>query len=506
MAQLCTRRLFTGTLSSGLIFLAGCQSYTQQSADFSQAWRTANLPVAERAIGKKAADHLDDKNTIIWRLEQGAVLRTAALANLPAPVALPGKEPVAAMGTTEPIKSRDLILIEESNNAFEAAYAKIARYEEDAKVKLGSETASVLTNQANLPYRGRGYDRIMLHTYVTANYLKLGQTDKARVELNRLLQSQRDAVAANAKKIAQAQEDAQKAKKGEKGKPGYDVNAAQNDPKVSSSMAQMEAELSANSRGYEDYVNPFSVFLDGLFFGANAEGSSDTERARKSFERVASMSPDNAYLKTDLAIANQLHLGQSFDKTTYVIFETGSAPSREQWRIDLPIFGNRISYVGAALPRLKFDPNYVQSLTAIADGVSYPTALLCSMDSVIAQDFKNEWPSILTRTILSVAVKATADAVVQNQVKDQGFGAQLLAKAATIGLQMSTNIADTRSWMTLPKQFQYARFPTPTNGKVSIQVGGATQNIELVPGQVNIVWVKNVAPGLPSYVSQALLK
>jgi len=503
------RPVFAVPLTVGLLFLAGCQNYTQQSAGFSQAWRTANLPLAAAEIGKKAASHDDDKDAIVWRLEQGAVLRTQALANLPVQVPAPGKDPVASMGT-EPVKplEREMVLTQESNAAFEVTQKKIVRYEEDAKVKLGSETGALLTSQANQPYRGRAYDRVMLHTYVAANYLKLGETDKARVELNRLLQSQRDAVEANAKKIAQAQEEAQKAKGAENGKPGYDANAAKNDPKVSSSVAQMETELNANTRGYEDYVNPFAVFLDGLFFGINAEGSSDMERARKSLQRVAAMSPDNPYAQADLAIANELHLGKSFDKTTYVIFETGSAPSREQWRIDLPIFvvTNRISYIGAAFPRLKFDNNFVPSLTVAADGASYTTALVSSMDSVIAQDFKNEWPAILTRTILSVAVKATADAVIQNQVKDQGFAAQIIAKAATVALQASTNIADTRSWTTLPKQFQYARFATPANGKVSLQVGGTSQEVQLVPGLVNLIWVKNVAPGLPSYVSQSLLK
>jgi uncharacterized protein len=492
---------------ASLLFLAGCQTHTQQAADFAQSWRTANLATAADEVGKKVAKHLDDGDTIIWRLEQGGVLRTEALANLPAPAPAPGQAVASTMGT-EPVKPRDILLTEQSNEAFAAAQAKIVRYEDDAKLKLGSETGAVLTNQANLPYRGRAYDKIMLHTYVAANYLKLGELDKARVELNRLLQSQRDAIDANAKRIAKAQEEAAEAKEGKDGKPGYDAEAAQQDPKVTASVSEMETELNANTKGYENYVNPFAVFLDGLFFGANAEGPSDMERARKSFQRVAAMSPDNPYAQADLAVANELHLGKSFDKTTYVVFETGSAPIREQWRIDLPIFAvtGRLSYVGAALPRLKFDNNYTPSMVAAAGGATYPTSLVSSMDSVIAQDFKNEWPVILTRTILSVAVKATADAVIQNQVKDQGWQAQLLAKAVTLAYGAATNIADTRAWISLPKQFQYCRFPTPEDGKVSIQVGGTTQDLQLVPGQVNLIWVKNVAPGLPSYVSQAVLK
>jgi len=155
---------------------------------------------------------------------------------------------------------------------------------------------------------------------------------------------------------------------------------------------------------------------------------------------------------------------------------------------------------------VKIDPSFAESLVAVADGVSYPSSLVCSMDSVVAQEFKNEWPAVLTRTIISVGVKATADATVQNQVKDKSWQAQLLAKAASFTLQATTNIADTRSWTTLPKQFQYCRFSTPKSGSVTLQVEGRTQEVKLEPGQVNIIWVRSVSPNGPTYVSQSILK
>ncbi|MDX2185933.1 MAG: hypothetical protein SFV32_03290 [Opitutaceae bacterium] len=497
--------LTASLLAAGLLALTGCQTYTQQSADFQTAWKSGQIQTATAEISKKAASHADDKDTVVWALEEGTVLRTAALANIaPPPPAAPATG--AAAATEETSKPHDVLMVEKSNAAFERAHAKIVRYEDEAKTKVGNEAGAALTNLANLPYRGRALDKVMLHTYLAANYIKIGETDRARVELNRVLQAQRDAVEANAKRIAEAQEEAQKARNN--GAKSYDTDKALSDPKTATSLNGMETELNALVKGYEAYVNPFAVFLDGLFFGANAEGSSDFERARKSMQRVSAMSPDNPYAKEDLAIAEELHLGKSFDGTTYVVFETGSAPSLEQWRLDLPIFAvtNRVSYVGAALPRIKTNPNFIESCTVTANGASYPTALVSSMDGVLAQEFKNEWPSVLTRTIISVAVKATADAIIQNQVKDQGWQAQLAAKVLTVTMQAATNIADTRSWTTLPKQFQYARFPTPADGLVKVQVGGSVQEVKLEPGKVNLVWVRNVSPGAPTYVSQSILK
>jgi len=41
------------------------------------------------------------------------------------------------------------------------------------------------------------------------------------------------------------------------------------------------------------------------------------------------------------------------------------------------------------------------------------------MDSVVSLDFKNEWPTVLTKTLISTALKATVDAVVQKQASEQ---------------------------------------------------------------------------------------
>ena len=61
-----------------------------------------------------------------------------------------------------------------------------------------------------------------------------------------------------------------------------------------------------NLKAYADYVNPFTVYLDGLFFMADAADGSDLERARKSFERVVGFAPDNNYVKQDLATVDDL--------------------------------------------------------------------------------------------------------------------------------------------------------------------------------------------------------
>jgi hypothetical protein len=401
-----------------------------------------------------------------------------------------------------------------SVEAFDKAEEKVNAWEEQSKVKVGSEIGAALTNQANLPYRGHAYDKVMMNTYKAVNYLALGDKDKARVELNRSLQRQRDAVAANEKRIAALQDETEKAKRGElkdeNGKSAaYDATKATNDPKTGPGLqAALDASL-APMKPYGDYVNPFSVFLDGLFFTVLGEGGSDLERGRKSFERVAAMVPENPFVRADLDAATLAAEGKAPEGVTYVIFETGTAPARDQVRVDVPTFlvTSRLAYVGAAFPKLAFNNSYVPSLGVTAGETTVNTATVASMDSVIANDFKNEWPAIVTKTMITTATKAIVQAAVQKAVEDRaGSGWGLVAGLVMSGVNSSTNIADTRTWTSLPKEFQYARVATPASRELTLNAGGTQKTVVLEPGAVNVVYVKSASPTAPLLVSTFVLK
>ena len=128
------------------------------------------------------------------------------------------------------------------------------------------------------------------------------------------------------------------------------------------------------------------------------------------------------------------------------------------------------------------------------------------MDSVVANDFKNEWPATVTKTLIATATKAIIQAIVQKQLSDQSAMAGLLGGIAMTALNASTNIADTRTWLTLPKEFQYARIATPVDRQLTLVAGTQSKTITLDPGAVNVVYVKNVSSTAPLLVTQFLLK
>jgi hypothetical protein len=467
----------------------GCQTYEQKNKVIGY-WRAGQITNAVAEATKQADDNAGNKDAIIWRLEQGATLRAAGN-------------------------------YEASNKAFNQAQEKIDGYEEKAKVRLGQETGALLSNQANLDYEGRSYDGIMVNTYRALNYLALGETEKARPELIRAYQRQQAAVAQNARRIQNAQDEAAQSKdkamfdKAEKN-PGF--------------QAQVQNSLTNLSgvKIYSDYVNPFTVYLDGLYFMANAADASDLERAHKSFERVATFVGNNEYVTQDLAAVNDLIHARPLPPTTYVLFETGCAPVRDQMRIDIPIVFSKVSYVGAAFPTLKPQGNFQPELTVTADGKNYPTKTVASMDGIVALDFKNEMPVGITKTIAATITKAVAAYIANDAARQQNDTVGLLVQMLTAGYQMAVNIADTRTWTTLPKEFQICRFPTPADGKIELSTpngqktsvilgAGDGTKIDLTStngvqaslntrGTVTVVYVRSITTGTPLLVSQFKLK
>lgn len=457
-------------LAAATVLLAtGCKTYQDQN-QIIKYWRQGNVPGAVAAAGKIADKNSNNKDTVIWRLEQGAALR--------------------ANGQYEA-----------SNRAFDAAQAKMDEYDQMARIRLGQETGALLSNQAELAYAGRAYDGIMLNTYEALNYLALGEPDKARPELIRAYQRQQEAVQDNAKRIEKVQEEARK------NKNSAAIQKARNDANLQAQIQNASSNLN-NLKPYAAYVNPFTVYLDGLFFMTDAADNSDLERAHKSFERAAEMAPNNRYLRGDLAMVSGLINGQPLRPTTFVIFETGCAPVRDQVRISIPIIVAKVSYIGAAFPTLKPQGDYISSLTVTADGRSMSTSLVSDMDSVIGIDFKNELPIIITKTIASAVVKGVAAYAANQAVGQQNDIAGLFMQLGTALYQAAVNIADERTWTTLPKQFQTCNFPTPPDRKIELETPGGRQRIPVTidDGTINLIYVKSITASSPLLVTQMKLQ
>ena len=443
----------------------GCATYRDEAAPLRRAWQSGDIQKAAAEAQKGLGAHDTAANRLVWQLEAGATARAA----------------------------QDF---EASEAAFSQAQESAAYWDQKPDLLAGYEINALLVNPAQLPYRGTGYDRIMLDTYRALNALQKGSLENARVELNRALESQRRALEQHGKSLAAAREAAANQKPF--------IDNAQNDSALSEQVGAITAPLEALP-AYAPFVNPFSVWLDGIFFLHTSTGNSDTERALKSLRRVADM-VDGALVAEDIALAQS---GARADQPiTYIVFETGIAPWRIQRRIDIPTFfiSRDVPYVGMALPELVFHSGQAPSLAVIADGVRQNTRLVADMDAVVGQEFKAEFPTILTRTLLSAAAKAAAQYGAAEGARAAGNNDWATA-VQIIGViyQAATNNADLRTWSTLPKQFQILRLKTPQNRHLTLEAGAQRAQVSLLPGKVNIVYAKSIAAHLPLIVSQLVL-
>lgn len=458
--------------------LTGCSTYNKQSAGASGFYKSSNFAMATKELGLKAAAHKSGKDAVIWRLELAAALRAE------------GK-------------------YEESNKVFEEAEAMIAEFEEKAKVSVTKETGALFSNQANLPYTGRDYDKIMMSTYKALNYLSLGDKEKARPELIRAYQRQQEAVENNKKRIEKEQKEIEEAANNPDNKKTKDsADQARENPKFKGELDTNYAVMET-IKPYADYVNPFTEYLNGVFFAHLGEGATDMERSRKSFERTLNLIGENKFVKADFDMMDERAKGGSAQAVSYVVFETGSAAYRDQIRIDVPFFIGNLGYIGAAFPVLKKDDNFMPFVTVSAGGVSENTVLVSDMDTVVGQQLKDELPTIITKTILASTAKAVAS-YAANKAAEQAGGsyAGLAMKLFTMAAQAALNIADTRSWQTLPKQYQVARVPTPKGAPIEVSAPGTGQKAQVTvePDSVNLIFVKSVTSTSPIFVTHTRLK
>jgi len=83
-----------------------------------------------------------------------------------------------------------------------------------------------------------------------------------------------------------------------------------------------------------------------------------------------------------------------------------------------------------------------------------------------------------------------------------------LMQIGTAIYQAAVNIADERTWTTLPKQFQVCHFPTPPDRKIELETLGGRQRMQVTIGEgtINLIYVKSINAASPLLVSQMKLK
>jgi len=348
---------------------------------------------------------------------------------------------------------------QQSNNYFDKSEQMLNFF--DYQNKTVDSVAAIAVSENVVPYLGEEYDGIMVNTYKALNFMTLGENDLARVEFNRALDRQRRAMENFAQEIAKLKNELDQAEKKEKSQ----VKKNAENPEIKELIAQRYPGLN-EFEAYPDFVNPFTTYIAGIYFNLVGDYSKGGTLIKESYGMVG----DNEYIAKDMATTERILDGQEELKdTVWIVFENGIGPIKEEFRIDIPLFvaTEKVKYIGIALPELKFREQAYPYLLITSAGESYKTQIVASMDRVIQTEFKKDFQGILTRAIIS----ATAKAVAQYSLAEEDSSS--IASALMGIYTYATTDADVRIWTTLPKDFQVARLPMPSDRLVNIEPPGA---------------------------------
>ena len=363
----------------------------------------------------------------------------------------------------------------------------IEQYDERAEVSardIGAEAGAALTNLNALPYRGWCRDRIALAVYKALAYLGTGNEEAFHAQIRRLRNEQKKVQDDYSKFFEQEKEllDAEKAQNPDAAKKTEEAGSIaqlSGNPNNAAFKTSLSKVKEVANKGYGNFLNPAAIFLSGL--GSVRDGNYDN--ARIDFQHLSEAMPNNPlfrqYYVTVMKKAGRdlpEHLAdiEPFDfpldeNCIFVVFANGRSAALQQSSIYFPVM--------TAWPSCEFYDAPFQNLNAEADGKKYSSMILADMDGILAQEFDERLPGIITRIVLSTLIKEaayyTGIAVIAAQDDmDPAVQAAALASVAIGGAvyRAAMNTADTRSWEILPKEFQLTQFPMPENRTVKFDL------------------------------------
>jgi hypothetical protein len=312
-------------------------------------------------------------------------------------------------------------------------------------VSMSEQTASFVINDATLSYAGEEYEQVLVHLYMALNYLQLKDLQAARVE------------------------------------------ALQVDIKL--------REVAAKLPDAHYAEDAFARYLTGMIYEELDEWSDALIAYRKSYEAYQRQQPYTGvaipeFLKHDLLrLTDRQGLNNERDRymrefgieqwqsveerrkqgEVVFILNNGLSPILRERSITLPDPGSG-HLVRIALPSFESRPIPVTRFVLSAGSARTESAMVDNVDSIARNHLDAKMAAITARAVARQVVKAQMAKRARENANQNGQNpwAGVFAIAVEVGAVV-TERADTRSWVTLPHDIQFARLMLPP-GTYDVQV------------------------------------
>ena len=387
-----------------------------------------------------------------------------------------------------------------SQTAFDRAESQLL-WKSDSITGVEDLLAAGLTlvgNDLMVSYRGTIYEGVMVNTYKAANALMIGDTARARVELNRANQRQGNAVDQLAAKVQalRTQEDEEEYRES--------IDRSLDEAMDPDGPAARRLRAVESLGAYRDLRNPFTDWLHGAFRLATGEAN----RASDLFRNAAALDGRrNRHVLADLVMAEQEAGGAgAAGDHVWVVHEDGAGPFLEQFRFDLPVFldRNRFLLVSLAVPDLRPGKPASAPLRVRAGGQEYRTETLLDVDRYAATEFRAGYDAVVGKAVAGAVIRTLLQVAIQNETRDTGVLGDIIGVVAPVASAAVTQ-ADTRIWRALPHSIGIASLPRPSDGRLRVAAGGAEVDVALPAGRFVLVQVKTIVRNAPPAVHVNLI-
>ncbi|ACA85258.1 COG3014 family protein [Shewanella woodyi] len=366
---------------------------------------------------------------------------------------------------------------EASKAYYQQAVAAYLEFDDKATLSasdLGATASSLFINDNVIPYRGPGYERVMLHQYQALNYLLSGDKEGALVEVRRSNNLQ----SSEQRRYQKSNESVQAIANGT-------IDAEVN------KLGQAAGSVTSS------FLNAYSYYITGVLHEILGEPND----AFIDYRKAAQIAPNNPYVQKDLVrLAKQLSMPQAdeFEKRwgkaakpkkgegeVIILVERGFVDEKQSLTVPFRVHG---SWQTASLATYPFNSRPVAKGQIKGLDKRLTAAPIANIDALAITALKEELPAALVRQ----AARAYAKAEMARSVRSESKARNNETDFGSIAMQIFnvvTEQADRRSWLTLPKQAQIAR--TYVNqGQYSVQLDNSSPaSVEVKSGRTTLVWV-----------------
>lgn len=334
---------------------------------------------------------------------------------------------------------------QKSNKDFEVAKKEMADL---YTTSITKSVGSAVVNDTVRDYSGDRFEQVLIHSYMALNYISTGQLDSARVEM-------------------------------------------------------LQADVKMREWGETPLEDPFVRYLSGIIFEALGEYDQalvSYRKAVKVYESTISQHglPVPNQLKKDLlrvlayeGLRNDLKhyeskFGMKHDAAAekgkgfvIAVLDNGLGPVKSQHTIYTwaPAIGKRLKI---ALPTYPGRAGRTNAARVVINDQPYNFDTVENIDAMARKALDAEMPGITLRALARMVVKEKA----AKEAEKRGGG--LLGLAFKIG-GMVSEVADTRSWSSLPQEIQLVRIPlAPGKYDARIEIMSRGGVIDSMNHSVNI--------------------